>query len=76
MVTVILGAQWGMSCLLFLVAALSKTALQNRDGKYSNPNPWCLVGDEGKGKLSDILCQKAQVCARAAGGHNAGHSVV
>ncbi|GAB1320291.1 Adenylosuccinate synthase [Madurella fahalii] len=33
-------------------------------------------GDEGKGKLSDILCQKAQVCARAAGGHNAGHSVV
>ncbi|KAK4106234.1 Adenylosuccinate synthetase [Parathielavia hyrcaniae] len=33
-------------------------------------------GDEGKGKLSDILCQKAHVCARAAGGHNAGHSVV
>ncbi|KAK4252104.1 Adenylosuccinate synthetase [Corynascus novoguineensis] len=33
-------------------------------------------GDEGKGKLSDILCQKARVCARAAGGHNAGHSVV
>ncbi|KAK0732871.1 Adenylosuccinate synthetase [Apiosordaria backusii] len=33
-------------------------------------------GDEGKGKLSDILCQKAQICARAAGGHNAGHSVV
>ncbi|KAK4137153.1 Adenylosuccinate synthetase [Trichocladium antarcticum] len=32
-------------------------------------------GDEGKGKLSDILCQKARVCARAAGGHNAGHSV-
>ncbi|KXX79064.1 Adenylosuccinate synthetase [Madurella mycetomatis] len=33
-------------------------------------------GDEGKGKLSDILCQNARVCARAAGGHNAGHSVV
>ncbi|KAK4123344.1 Adenylosuccinate synthetase [Parathielavia appendiculata] len=33
-------------------------------------------GDEGKGKLSDILCQRADVCARAAGGHNAGHSVV
>ncbi|AEO68811.1 uncharacterized protein THITE_134373 [Thermothielavioides terrestris NRRL 8126] len=33
-------------------------------------------GDEGKGKLSDILCQKARICARAAGGHNAGHSVV
>ncbi|KAK3934999.1 adenylosuccinate synthetase [Diplogelasinospora grovesii] len=33
-------------------------------------------GDEGKGKLTDILCPKAQVCARAAGGHNAGHSIV
>lgn len=33
-------------------------------------------GDEGKGKLTDILCPKAQICARAAGGHNAGHSIV
>ncbi|PHH67223.1 hypothetical protein CDD81_2992 [Ophiocordyceps australis] len=33
-------------------------------------------GDEGKGKLSDILCRDAEICARAAGGHNAGHSVV
>jgi hypothetical protein len=23
-------------------------------------------GDEGKGKLTDILCPKAQICARAA----------
>lgn len=33
-------------------------------------------GDEGKGKLTDILCPEAQLCARAAGGHNAGHSIV
>ncbi|KAK3332872.1 Adenylosuccinate synthetase [Cercophora scortea] len=33
-------------------------------------------GDEGKGKLTDILCPNAQICARAAGGHNAGHSIV
>ncbi|KAK3350329.1 Adenylosuccinate synthetase [Lasiosphaeria hispida] len=33
-------------------------------------------GDEGKGKLTDILCPQAQICARAAGGHNAGHSIV
>ena len=33
-------------------------------------------GDEGKGKLTDILCQDVQLCARAAGGHNAGHSIV
>ncbi|PWN29136.1 Adenylosuccinate synthetase [Jaminaea rosea] len=33
-------------------------------------------GDEGKGKLSDILCQKMDVCARCAGGNNAGHTIV
>ncbi|XWX01096.1 hypothetical protein V2A60_009121 [Cordyceps javanica] len=32
-------------------------------------------GDEGKGKLTDIFCSKADVVARAAGGHNAGHVV-
>ncbi|KAF4977994.1 hypothetical protein FZEAL_5559 [Fusarium zealandicum] len=30
----------------------------------------------GKGKLTDILAPDAQLCARAAGGHNAGHSIV
>lgn len=29
-------------------------------------------GDEGKGKLTDILCAKASLCARAQGGNNAG----
>jgi len=33
-------------------------------------------GDEGKGKLTDILAPKAELCARAAGGHNAGHQIV
>ncbi|KAG0227862.1 phosphoribosylaminoimidazole carboxylase ade2 [Actinomortierella wolfii] len=33
-------------------------------------------GDEGKGKLSDILCQEADVCARCQGGNNAGHTIV
>ncbi|KAF4506507.1 hypothetical protein G6O67_006586 [Ophiocordyceps sinensis] len=33
-------------------------------------------GDEGKGKLTDILCPDFKLCARAAGGHNAGHSIV
>ncbi|EGR50168.1 uncharacterized protein TRIREDRAFT_58651, partial [Trichoderma reesei QM6a] len=28
-----------------------------------------------KGKLTDILAPEAQLCARAAGGHNAGHSI-
>ncbi|KAF2674496.1 Adenylosuccinate synthetase [Microthyrium microscopicum] len=32
--------------------------------------------DDIKGKLTDILANDTQVCARAAGGHNAGHSIV
>jgi adenylosuccinate synthase len=33
-------------------------------------------GDEGKGKLVDLLSQSYDVCARVAGGSNAGHTIV
>ncbi|KAH9980909.1 Adenylosuccinate synthetase [Lactifluus volemus] len=33
-------------------------------------------GDEGKGKLVDILSADADVCARFAGGNNAGHTII
>jgi adenylosuccinate synthase len=33
-------------------------------------------GDEGKGKIVDLLTEKAQVVARYNGGHNAGHTVI
>lgn len=33
-------------------------------------------GDEGKGKLVDILCDDIDVCARCQGGNNAGHTIV
>ena len=33
-------------------------------------------GDEGKGKLVDILSSEMDVCARCAGGNNAGHTIV
>ncbi|KAG9313294.1 Adenylosuccinate synthetase [Chiua virens] len=33
-------------------------------------------GDEGKGKLVDILSAQVNVCARCAGGNNAGHTIV
>ncbi len=33
-------------------------------------------GDEGKGKLVDILSAKYDICARVAGGSNAGHTIV
>jgi adenylosuccinate synthase len=33
-------------------------------------------GDEGKGKVVDYLCERADIVARYAGGPNAGHTVV
>jgi len=33
-------------------------------------------GDEGKGKIVDVLTRKFSVVARYAGGHNAGHTVI
>jgi adenylosuccinate synthase len=33
-------------------------------------------GDEGKGKLVDVLGNEVDVCARCAGGNNAGHTIV
>src|ERR1700690_3314033 len=33
-------------------------------------------GDEGKGKIVDVLSEQFSVVARYAGGHNAGHTVI
>ena len=33
-------------------------------------------GDEGKGKIVDLLTDKAQLVVRYAGGHNAGHTII
>lgn len=33
-------------------------------------------GDEGKGKITDFLSEKADVIARYQGGDNAGHTIV
>lgn len=33
-------------------------------------------GDEGKGKLVDLLCEQAAVVVRYQGGHNAGHTLI
>lgn len=35
-----------------------------------------MWGDEGKGKVTDYLAQKADVVVRYAGGNNAGHTIV
>ncbi len=36
----------------------------------------CQWGDEGKGKLTDLLAREMQMVVRYQGGHNAGHTVV
>ena len=36
----------------------------------------CQWGDEGKGKIVDLLSEQAQVVARCNGGPNAGHTIV
>ena len=33
-------------------------------------------GDEGKGKITDILAEKSDVVVRFQGGHNAGHTLI
>ena len=33
-------------------------------------------GDEGKGKIVDVLSDSADACIRFQGGHNAGHTLV
>src|ERR1019366_9507088 len=48
-------------------------------GKTSRGRTAVIVGaqwgDEGKGKIVDVLTQTFSVVARYAGGHNAGHTV-
>jgi adenylosuccinate synthase len=36
----------------------------------------CQWGDEGKGKLTDVLAKEVSVVVRYQGGHNAGHTLV
>src|SRR5437588_7357499 len=64
---------------------LDPLTLFNRIGYWTgrwNPLAMATVvlgaqfGDEGKGKLVDILCSKTEICARTAGGNNAGHTIV
>lgn len=51
-----------------------------KDKILKNPKADMIVGmqwgDEGKGKIVDLLAQKYDVVCRFAGGHNAGHTIV
>jgi len=51
----------------------------SQTSKASRPSAVILGaqwGDEGKGKIVDVLSEKFDIVARYAGGHNAGHTVI
>ncbi|RIA81124.1 AMPSase 1 [Glomus cerebriforme] len=55
------------------MSVLSNSNLSDKGVTVVLGSQW---GDEGKGKLVDILAQEADICARFAGGNNAGHTIV
>jgi len=59
-----------------MVAPNENTATLSGDGSSFAVVLGAQWGDEGKGKLVDILAQKADLCARFNGGANAGHTLV
>src|SRR5215813_8248857 len=58
----------------------SKNHLLEKISVVSQPRSAVILGaqwgDEGKGKIVDVLSERFSVVARYAGGHNAGHTVI
>ena len=58
----------------------SESAVSQRPSAHSKRQSAVILGaqwgDEGKGKIVDVLSEKFSVVARYAGGHNAGHTVI
>ena len=68
----------GNGCLIGRTILISYKAIQIRDISMGRNvvvigTQW---GDEGKGKIVDLLTDRAQAVARFQGGHNAGHTLV
>ena len=62
-------------------ATAAPTAARPRPCPTSKPMPGLVVvgaqwGDEGKGKVTDLLAERADVVIRFQGGNNAGHTIV
>ncbi len=53
--------------------SISKVSKTQRQSAVILGAQW---GDEGKGKIVDVLSERFNVVARYAGGHNAGHTVI
>jgi adenylosuccinate synthase len=66
--------------LLTLEIAIAKLSIVIRVGGAWPMSTVVVVGtqwgDEGKGKVTDFLAEKAEVVARYQGGNNAGHTIV
>jgi adenylosuccinate synthase len=65
---------------IFFSFYLSQLEFALRSGRTSRGRTAVIVGaqwgDEGKGKIVDVLTKTFEVVARYAGGHNAGHTVI
>ena len=54
---------------------LSRIVMKN-GGKHGKAVVGANWGDEGKGKITDMLAEKADIIVRFQGGANAGHTIV
>ena len=67
------------SCVRNLCGRASKSCGRQRSNQLKTGKTAVIVGaqwgDEGKGKIVDVLSERFKVVARYSGGHNAGHTV-
>ena len=61
---------------IFLVSQTEKSVSPRANRRPSAVILGAQWGDEGKGKIVDVLSEKFDIVARYAGGHNAGHTVI
>ena len=65
-----------ISGAIFLVSQTEKSVAPRANRRPSAVILGAQWGDEGKGKIVDVLSEKFDIVARYAGGHNAGHTVI
>jgi adenylosuccinate synthase len=76
-----LTASSGADCALPPLATPSERTILVSQPAQQSRRPSAVIlgaqwGDEGKGKIVDVLSEKFSIVARYAGGHNAGHTVI
>ncbi|CAE7467085.1 unnamed protein product [Symbiodinium microadriaticum] len=62
--------------ILRRIEAIEKYHIDTKDYKTVDVVLGAQWGDEGKGKLVDVLSGSYDICCRVAGGSNAGHTIV